>query len=123
MVVVEYLGGVPGRPAGAPVAVTVRAGALRFKQGGFLRGWSCHLPLATIAAAELWTARALDAAGRRPSGARARPDEAGAYLLAIEARPAGDAAAIVLGGPPAALEALRQEILRGRMRAAKQWRP
>ncbi|CAA9585487.1 MAG: hypothetical protein AVDCRST_MAG88-3874 [uncultured Thermomicrobiales bacterium] len=122
MVVIEYLGGVPRRPAAARVEASVRDGMLHLKQGDFLRGWTCRVPLTTITGAELATARDVGAAGIQPLDGRGPLGDMREYLLAIEAPLRDGATTIILRGPPATLERLRQEILRGRMRAAKQWR-
>lgn len=123
MIAVEYLGGLPQRQAAAPVEVTVDQQALRFKHGGFLRGWSHQLPLATIARVELTTGQEARAAGLLPPGGDGLPGQAGDELLAIDTRLGERTTSVVLRGPRAALEHLRQDILKGRMRAAKQWKP
>jgi hypothetical protein len=122
MVVVEYLGGLPGRQDAARVEATVDQRALRFKQGGFLRGWTHHLPLAEIASVELTTAQEVRAQGLLPPGAEAASGAERAYFLAIAAPPGDRAPPIILHGPWADLEHLRQAILQARMRAAKQWK-
>lgn len=121
MVAVEYLGGLPQRRDAAPVEVTLQRGMLRFKHGGFLRGWSYQLPLATVVGVELLTAREVGGKGVLPPGSELLAGQAQEYFLAIDA-PLGDRTmSVILRGPWAALEHLRQDILKGRMRAAKQW--
>lgn len=122
MVAVEYLGGLPERPDGAQVMATVDAKALHLKRRGFLHGWSSHLPLGEIASVELTTADEIRAKGVLPSLSAPLPDHDRDYFLAIEATPEARAVSIILRGPWAAVDALRQEILRGRQRAGKQWR-
>jgi hypothetical protein len=121
MVVVEYLGGLPRRQDAARVEVTVDRRALRFKQGGFLRGWSHQLPFDRIASVELTTAREVEARGLLPPSIQDLPGQARAYFLALEAPPGDHAPSVILRGPWADLDRLRQDILQARMRAAKQW--
>ena len=122
MVAIEYLGGLPGRPDAAPIVATVAGRALQFKRRGFLRGWSSQLPLGAIASAELTTAEALRSRGVLPPPGGALPEQAREYFLAIEATPEADAVSIVLRGSWAAVDGLRQEILKGRQRAVRKWR-
>lgn len=122
MVAIEYLGGLPGRPDAAPVVATVAGQALHLKRRGFLRGWSSRLPLGAIATAELATAEDVRARGVLPPLGGPPPAQAREYFLAIEATPAAEAVSIVLRGSWAAVDGLRQEILKGRQRAAPQWR-
>ena len=121
MVVVEYLGGLPRRRGAALVAVTVDRRGVRLKQGGFLRGWSHHLPFARIASVELATAREVEARGLLPAGAEDLPGQARQHFLALEAPPGDRAPSVILRGSWADLGRLRQDILQARMRAAKQW--
>ncbi len=122
MVGVEYLGGLPQRQDAAPVEVTVDRRALHLKHGGFLRGWSYQLPLASIASVELTTAREVRARGILSPRSAALLGQAREDLLAIDASPGASTVSVILRGPWAELEHLRQEILKARMRAAKQWR-
>lgn len=121
MAAVEYLGGLPGREKAVPVEVTVHGQALRVRHGGFLGGWTYQLPLAAIARVEMTTLGEVREAGRLPSADLAAPGEAGERLLAIDSVPEADPVALVLRGPWATLDQLRQDVLKGRMRAAKQW--
>ena len=119
----EYLGGLPKGSVAAVVEVTVLQRGLRFRHGGFLRGWSCHLPLALVVGVELTTARELATRGTLPVGVMAPPERQGGHLLAIEARQGDGTSSIVLRGQWAEVDQLRQTILKARMRAAKQWQP
>src|SRR3954469_8614662 len=113
---VEYLGGLPGREKVEPVEVAVHGQALRIRRGGFLGGWSYQLPLAAIARVELTTLAEVREAGHLPAAnlpAQVPPDE---RLLAIDSVPEADPVAIVLRGSWPALDQLRQDVLRGRMR-------
>ena len=118
----EYLGGLPKGNAAEVVEVTVQQRELRFRQGGFLRGWSYHLPLAMVVGVELTTAREIAASGTLPAGVMALPEHQGEHLLAIEARQGEHTSPIVLRGQWAEVDELRQAILKARMRAAKQWK-
>lgn len=121
MATVEYLSGLPRREGVAPVEVTVDQQVLRLKHGGFLRGWSYQLPLATITSVELATTQEVRAKGILPPGGATLPEQAQDYFLAIDA-PLGDRAlSVILRGSWTVLEHLRQDILKGRMRASKQW--
>ena len=119
----EYLGGLPKGHAAEVVKVTVQQRGLRFRQGGFLRGWSFHLPLDMVAGVELTTAREIATRGTLPVGVLAPPEHHGEHLLAIEARQGEQSTSIVLRGQWAEVDQLRQAILKARMRAAKQWHP
>jgi hypothetical protein len=124
MITVEYLGGLAGRDAALSIRVIVQGGVMRLRYRRFRGGWSCHLPLATIASAELTTApevRARQHVLAAPSAALlGQPQEC---LLAIEGEADHRATSVILRGPHAALLGLREAILTGRKRAAKQWRP
>lgn len=122
MITVEYVGGLPGRDAALPVTVGVRHGAVRLKHGGLLGGWSCRLPLATIANAELATAQEARARCARGDEGAIRPCRPQEYFLTIEGMIGSRAASIVLRGPSAALLGLREDILAGRRRSGRQWR-
>jgi hypothetical protein len=113
----EYLGGLPKGAATQTVEVTVRRESVRFQHGNFLRGWSHSLPLATITSVEQVTAEQAAARGiTTPVGLH---DE---HFLAIEAGQGDGVISVILRGQWAELDELRQNILKGRMRAAKQWK-
>lgn len=121
MSTVEYLGGLPRRDASAPIAATVRDDTLQLRHSRFFGGWSYRVPLAAIASAELATAQEVRAGGLLPATAPADLDQPQGRLLAIVVQGEAHPATIILRGPWPVISALRQEILRGRMRAARQW--
>lgn len=118
---IEYLGGVPGRDRPDPVAVTVQGDTLRLKHGYLLGGWSYQVPLAAITSVESATVREVLATNLLPAAEAARLDQPHERLLLIATAPGDHTANIVLRGPWNTLSDLRQAILQGRMRAAKQW--
>lgn len=122
MTTVEYLGGLPKGKAEELVEVTVQQRTLHFKQGRFLRGWSQHLPLAEIERVELATAQEIGAKGVLPADVVALLEHHQEHLLAIDTRQGTDTTSVILRGPWAELDQLRQDILKARMRAAKQWK-
>ena len=107
MITVEYVGGLPRRDVALPVTVGVRDGAVRLKHGGFLGGWSCRLPLATIASAELATAQEARARCARGDEGAIRPCRPQESYLAIAGMLGSRATSIVLRGPSATLLGLR----------------
>ncbi len=121
MAEVEYLGGLPGREGAVPIAALVQGDTLRLKYGRLFGGWSSQLPLAAITSAELLTASDLLADALLPATIAARLDEPQERLLVIGIPLDHQPATIILRGPWATLSDLRQAILQGRMRAAKQW--
>ena len=121
MATVEYLSGLPQREGVATVEVTVDQQALRFKHGGFLRGWSYQLPLATITSVELATTQEVRARGISLSGGVTLPEGAQDYFLVIDAPLGNHALSVILRGSWTVLEHVRQDVLKGRMRASKQW--
>ena len=118
----QYLGGLPKGSVAEVVEVTVQQRGLRFRHGGFLRGWSYHLPLDMVTGVELTTAQEIATRGTLPAGVMATPEHQEGHLLAIEARQGEQTTSIVLRGEWAELDQLRQAILKARMRAAKQWK-
>jgi hypothetical protein len=121
MMTVEYLGGLPGRDAALSITAIVQGGAVRLRRRGLRGGWSCHLPLATIASAELTTAQEVRARHVLAAPGAALLGQPQECLLAIEGLADHRATSIILRGPHAALQGLREDILTGRRRAAKQW--
>ena len=113
----EYLGGLPKGTATESVEVTVRRESVRFQHGTFLRGWSHALPLTAITSVEQVTAERVAAAGIEAPSAHEHE-----HFLAIEARQGDGTIVVILRGQWAELDELRQSILKGRMRAAKQWK-
>lgn len=122
MAIVEYLGGLPRRDQALSITVTVQGGTVRLKRGGLIGGWLCQLPLATIASAELTTAQEVRAKNLLAAPSAALLGQPQECLLAIEGTLDQHATSVILRGPRVALMGLREEILTGRMRAAKQWR-
>lgn len=120
MATVEYLGGLPGHEAIAPVTVAVRDETLRLRHSRLFGGWSYRVPLVGIASAELATAREAQAQGL-PAATGGAPGQPQGSLLTIVVQEEQLQTTIVLRGPWTMISDLRQEILRGRMRAAKQW--
>ncbi|MFN8541412.1 MAG: hypothetical protein U0232_28550 [Thermomicrobiales bacterium] len=123
MAEIEYLGGVPGRERVGSVAVTVQSDTLRLKHGYLLGGWSYQVPLTAVTSVESATAREVLATNLLPPSEAARLDQPHERLLLIATAPGDHTANIVLRGPWTTLSDLRQAILQGRMRAAKQWHP
>ena len=121
MTTVEYLGGLPGHEAIAPVTVAVRDETLRLRHSRLFGGWSYRVPLVGIASAELATAREAQTQGLPAAPVAADPGQPQSSLLTIVIQEEQLQTTIVLRGPWAMISDLRQEILRGRMRAAKQW--
>jgi hypothetical protein len=121
MTELEYLGGVPGHERAAAVGATVQGDTLRLKHGHLFVGWSYQVPLTAVVSAESATAREVVDANLLPATEAARLDQPHERLLLIATAPGDHTANIVLRGPWAALSDLRQAILQGRMRAAKQW--
>ena len=122
MAAVEYRGGLPRRDVALTITVTVRAGAVHLKHGRRLGGWACRLPFATIASAELTTAQEVRARGMLTAASAAllgRPQEC---LLAIAGTLGRRAFSVIVRGPHMIILGLREDILTGRMRAARQWR-
>ena len=122
MTTVEYLGGLSKGKAGDLVEVTVQQRTLHLKRGRFLLGWSQHLPLAEIARVELATAEEIGVKGLLPPDVVALLGHHQEHLLAIDMRQGEDTTSVILRGPWAELDQLRQTILKGRMRASKQWK-
>jgi hypothetical protein len=120
---IEYLGGLRGHDRAAPVGVTVQSDSLRLKHGHLLGGWSYQVPLTAITSAESATAREILAANLLAPAEAARLDQPHERLLLIAVAPDDHTATIVLRGSWNTLSDLRQAILQGRMRAAKQWHP
>jgi hypothetical protein len=118
---IEYLGGLPGHERAAAVGATVQGDTLRLKHGHLFGGWSFQVPLTAVASAESATAREVIDANLLPATEAARLDQPHERLLLIAVSPDERPATIVLRGPWAALSDLRQALLQGRMRAAKQW--
>jgi hypothetical protein len=117
----EYLGGLPGHDRAAQVGATVQHETLRLKHGHLFGGWSYQVPLAAVTSAESSTAREVLATNLLAPAAAVRLDQPHERLLIIATAPGDHTATIVLRGPWIALSDLRQAILQGRMRAAKQW--
>jgi hypothetical protein len=122
MATVEYLGGLPHHDVALSITATVHGGTVRLKRGGLIGGWLCQLPLATIASAELTTAQEVRARSVLAAPSAALLGQPQECLLAIEGMLDQRATSIILRGPRVALMGLREDILTGRMRAAKQWR-
>jgi hypothetical protein len=117
----EYLGGAPGHDRAASVSATVQGDTLRLKHGYLLGGWSYQVPLAAITSVESSTAREVLAANLLATTEATRLDQPHERLLIIATAPGDHTANIILRGPWSTLSELRQAILQGRMRAAKQW--
>jgi hypothetical protein len=123
MITVEYRGGLAGRDVALSITAIVQGGVVRLRYRSFRGGWSCHLPLATIASAELTTAQEVRARHVLAAPSAALLGQPQECLLAIEGEADHRATSVILRGPHAALLGLREDILTGRKRAAKQWRP
>ena len=121
MATIEYLGGVPRRAASGPIAATVRDDTLQLRHSRFFGGWSYRVALTAIDSAELATAQEVRAGGLLPEAATAELGQSQGRLLAIVVGGARCPTTIILRGPWPIIAELRQEILRGRMRAARQW--
>lgn len=121
MAEIEYLGGVPGHPQAAGVGVTVQNDTLRLKHGHLFGGWSYQVPLTAVISAESATAREVIDSKLLSAVDAAQLDQSHERFLVIATAPGDHTANIVLRGPWAVLSELRQAILQGRMRAAKQW--
>jgi hypothetical protein len=121
MIAVEYLGGLPRHQRAGAVVATLQGDTLRLKHGHLFGGWSYQVPLTAITSVESVTAReVLDTNLIAPAEAT-RLDQPHERLLLIAVAPGDHTATVVLRGPWSALSDLRQSILQGRMRAAKQW--
>ena len=122
MTAIEYLGGLPGRATINPIAASVQDDTLRLKHGRLFGGWSYQVPLAAIISVELTTVREIVAGNHLPPTVVAGLDQSQLGYLAVAVQPSDKPATIILRGPWADLASLRQSVLQGRMRAAKQWR-
>ncbi len=110
----------PGHERPAGVGVTVQGDTLRLKHGHLFGGWTYQVPLASIVSVESATAREVSDANLLAATEAARLDSHERFLI-IATAPGDHTANIVLRGPWSALSDLRQAILQGRMRSAKQW--
>ena len=121
MMAIEYVGGLPGRGAVTPVAASVQDDTLRLKHGRLFGGWSYQVPLAAIVSVELATTQEVLAAKHLSDAVAAGLDQPQERFLAVAVSAGDHPTTIILRGPWATLSELRQAILQGRMRAAKQW--
>ena len=119
--VIEYVGGIPGRAGISPITAAVHNDTLRLKYGRLFGGWSFQVPLSAISSVELATLAEVQASGHLPATVADPRQSSPASFLAIAVPVRDEPARIILRGPWSLISELRQAILQGRMRAAKQW--